>query len=217
MSTKLRFLSVSIVMVCVCAVAQDAPAGAFAGLVSVDATLKNRVGSKDAKVGQLVSATMEKPATIGGTTLPRGTVLLGHVVDVTKHSKESPDGSISILFEQAKVKKEDPLKIRASIFKILLSENNMLAQRTDGAAGGIRGGAGADTNTALLRQNLDKDGKVSGMQSAAGAPVQVVSGIPGVALSAVADDHNSGIMVAKNQDVELPASMDIVIGVALKQ
>ncbi|HXC97271.1 MAG TPA: hypothetical protein VNU92_16335 [Edaphobacter sp.] len=216
MSIKLRLLSVSIVLVCVCAVAQDAPSGAFAGLVSVDATLKNRVGSKDAKVGQPITATTEKPVTIGGTTLPRGTVLMGHVVDVTKHSKETPDGSISILFDQAKLKKGDALNIRASIFKILLSESNMLAQRTD-AAGGIRGGAGSDMNTALLRQNLDKDGKVSGMQSAAGAPVQVVSGIPGVALSAVADDHNSGIMMSKNQDVELPASIDIVIGVALKQ
>jgi hypothetical protein len=33
----------------------------------------------------------------------------------------------------------------------------------------------------------------------------------------VADDKNSGIMTAKNQDVELPASMDMVIGVSLKQ
>jgi hypothetical protein len=41
--------------------------------------------------------------------------------------------------------------------------------------------------------------------------------MPGIALSAVAGDSSSGIMTAKNQDVELPASMDMVIGVSLKQ
>ena len=216
MTIRLRLLSVSIMLFCVCANAQEATAGAFAGLVSVDASLKGRIGSKDAKVGQPVLAALEKPATIGGTAFPRGTTLIGHVVGVVKHSKETPDGSISILFDQAKPKKGDPINIRASIFKILLSENNLLAQRTD-AASGIRGGAGTDMNTALLRQNLDRDGKVSGLQSADGAPVQVVSGIPGVALSAVADEHNSGIMTSKNQDVEVPASIDMVIGVSLKQ
>jgi hypothetical protein len=55
------------------------------------------------------------------------------------------------------------------------------------------------------------------MQSGADAPVQVMSTIPGVALSAVASDDKSGIMTAKNQDVDLPASMDMVIGVSLKQ
>ena len=213
---KLRLLSSLIVLLCVGAKAQDAPTGAFAGLVSVDASLKATVYSKDAKVGQAVLATMEKPATIGGTALPRGTVLVGHVVEVMKHSKETPDGAISILFDQAKPKKGDPINIRASIFKIMPSENMMLARRTD-VTSGMVGAAGTDTNTALLRQNTDKDPKVSGLQSAPGAPVQVVSAMPGIALSAVAGDSSSGIMTAKNQDVELPASMDMVIGVSLKQ
>ena len=217
MTAKLRLLSYSIVLFCVCATAQDAPTGAFAGLVSVNTSLKARVSSKDAKVGQAVMTTLEDPATIGGTLLPRGSVLIGHVVDVTKHSKSTPDGSISIVFDQAKPKKGEPFNIRASIFKILPSENMMLAQRTD-VSSGMRGATGTDTNTALLRPNIDKnEHTVSGTQSAAGAPVQVVSGIQGVALAAVADDKNSGIMTAKNQDVELPASMDMVIGVSLKQ
>lgn len=217
MTAELRLLSLSILLFCISATAQDAPTGAFAGLVSVDASLKARVSSNDAKVGQAVMATLERPATIGGTLLPRGTVLAGRVVEVTKHSKDTPDGSISILFDQAKPKKGDPINIRASIFKILPSENMLLAQRTD-VSGGLRGGAAGDANTALLRQNTDKnDHTVSGLQSAAGAPVQVVSGIQGVALAAVADDKNSGIMTSKNHDVELPASMDMVIGVSLKQ
>jgi len=97
------------------------------------------------------------------------------------------------------------------------SENMLLAQRSD-VTSGMRGAAGTDTNTALLRQNIDKDSHtITGTQSAAGAPVQVVSFMPGVALSAVAGGSNSGIMTAKNQDVELPVSMDMVIGVSLKR
>ncbi len=56
---------------------------------------------------------------------------------------------------------------------------------------------------------------VQGMQSDANAPVQVVSAVPGVALSAVVSDQKSGIMTAKNSDVELGASMEMVIGVSL--
>jgi hypothetical protein len=216
MTSRLSFFSFLILLFCVCANGQEAPTGAFAGLTSVNTSLKATVSSKDAKVGQAVIATLESPATIGGTVLPRGSVLLGHVVDVTRHSKETPDGSISIVFDQAKPKKGDPIAILASIFKILPSETMILAARTDVSAG-MRGAGGNDANTALLRQNTDKsDHTVMGTQSAAGAPVQVISGIPGVALSAVAGGSNSGVMTAKNHDVELPASMDMVIGVSLK-
>lgn len=215
MTTKLRLFSFLTLLFCVYVKAQDAPAGAFAGMVSVNTSLKAEVSSKDAKTGQTVTVTLDSPATIGGTLLPKGTALIGHVVDVTKHSKDVPNGSISILFEKAKLKKGDPINIRASIFKILPSENMRLAQRAD-VSGGIRGGGG-DYNTALLRENTDKaDHTISVTQSAAGAPVQVVSGIQGVALSAVADESRSGIMTSKNQDVDLPISMTMVIGVSLK-
>jgi len=60
-------------------------------LVSLNTSPKARVCSKDTKVGQAVTAVLEGPATIGGTVFPKGTALVGRVVDVTKHSKETPD------------------------------------------------------------------------------------------------------------------------------
>jgi hypothetical protein len=219
MTSKLRPFSFLILLFCIYARAQDAasPTGAFAGLVSVNVSLKARIYSKDVKLGQAVIATVEDPATVGGTVLARGTILVGRVVSVTRHGKESPDGSISILFEQAKPKKGEPININASIFKILPSENMLLAQRSD-VSGGLRGTGASDANTPLLRQNTDKaDHTMHGTESAAGAPVQVLSGIEGVALSAVASGSSSGIMTSKNHDVELPASMDMVVGVSLKQ
>jgi hypothetical protein len=218
MTSKLRSASFLILLFCVYATAQDtAPTGAFAGLVSVNTTLKSRIYSKDVKIDQPVIATVEDPATVGGTVLARGTILVGRVVSVTRHSKESPDGSISILFEQLKPKKGDPININASIFKILPSENMMLAQRND-VTGGMRGTAASDNNAPMLHQSSDKaDHTLRGTQSTANAPVQVFSGIEGVALSAVASGSSSGIMTSKNRDVELPASMDMVVGISLKQ
>jgi len=217
MIRKLRLFSFLTVMFCMWANAQEAPSGAFAGLVSVNVSLKGKVSSRDAKAGQIVTTTLETPATVGGTVLPRGTMLTGHVVDVIKHNKETPDGLISILFDQAKPKKGDPINIHASIFKIMLSEANLHAQITD-TASGMRGAAGTDMNTAAMRSNIDQNNHTGkGMQSGADAPVQVMSTIPGVALSAVASDDKSGIMTSKNQDVDLPASMDMVSGVSLIQ
>jgi len=216
--TSLRLLSFSMMLFCVGAQAQDAAAsGAFAGLISVTTALKATVSSKDAKVGQAVTVTLESPATVSGTVLPRGTVLEGHVVNVTRHSKETPDGSLSIIFDQAKPKKSEPVNIVASIFKIMPSENMRLSQHTDLAAG-MRGEPGTDLNTARLSQSIDKDSHTStATQSAPGAPVQVVSFMPDIALSAVAGGSSSGIMTAKNKDVELPLNMNMVIGVSLKR
>lgn len=217
MTLKLRLLSLVMMMCCTWAMAQDAATGAFAGLVSVNVSLKGRVSSRDAKAGQIVTTTVESPATVGGTVLPRGTMLIGHVVDVIKHSKDTPDGLVSILFDQAKPKKGEPINIHASIFKIMLSEANLHAQNTD-TASGMAGEVSTARNAATTRSNIDQNNHAGkGMQSGADAPVQVMSTIPGVALSAVASDDKSGIMTAKNQDVDLPASMDLVIGVSLKQ
>ena len=218
MTTKLKLSLFLPLILCVALQAQDAaPAGAFAGRVSVNASLKTYLNSKNAKPGQSVVATLETPAIIGALNLPKGSTLTGHVVAVTKHTKETPNGSLTIVFEQAKPKKGgDPVNIRASVFKIMVSESMVLAQKQD-TSGGMRGGAADSGSTALLRQNVDKEGRsVNGLQSDPNAPVQVISGVPGVALTATATDDSSGIMTAKNQDVELAVSLDMVIGVMIK-
>jgi hypothetical protein len=175
------------------------------------------LSSKDAKVDQEISAITEKPLTLDTTTFPKGTVLLGHVVAVTKHTKDTPDGSITIVFDHAQPKKGgDPVAIRSSIYKISLSENQILGQRQD-VDQGMRGSQAEAYGTAALRQSTDQEGRsVEGRQSKAGAPVQVVSAVPGVALSAVASDAKSGIMTAQGHDVELGGGLELVIGVALK-
>jgi len=192
-------------------------ANAFAGRTNVTVSLKDTLTSKNAKEGQPIVATLEQPATIGTLVLPRGSQLLGHVVEVTKHSKDTPNGSVTIVFDQAKPKKADPTPIIASVYKIMLSIDAINAQKVD-VTGGMRGSAADQANTPGIREAADANSRtINGSQSAAGAPVQVISAVPGVALSAVASDTKSGIMTAKNDDVNLVAGLNMVIGVGLKQ
>ena len=189
---------------------------AFGGQVAVETTLKQGLNSKTAKTGQEVSASLEQPATIGNTAIPRGSLLLGHVVDVSRHSNDTPNGSITLVFDHIKPKNGDPLEIRASIYRIAPSEAQVRAGQPD-TGGGMRGTA-ADTGiTPALREGSDQASRTGqGAVSASSAPVRIVSLIPGVALSAVASEGRSGILAAKNNDVQVPPGTDLVVGVAMK-
>lgn len=205
------------VVTALCVGNAHAQSGAFAGQVPVSASLKQAVSSKNAKAGQDFTAALQKPVTVGGTAFPKGSLLLGHVVEVTRHSKTTPNGSLTIVFDHLKPKSGDPVEIKSSVYLIALSENQRLAQRRD-ADMGMRGTAGEQNATSAVREGTDQENRLGpGMESAAGAPVHVVSAVPGVALAAVASDEKSAIMTAQNGDVELGVSMDMVVGVSLKQ
>lgn len=210
-------VSILALVVVFCVSGAHAQSGAFAGQVAVNVSLKQPLSSRNAKVGQDVTAALEKPVSIDGAALPKGSILQGHVVDVTKHTKATPNGSLTIVFDHAKPKNGEPVAIRASVYRIALSEDQVLARQRD-VDMGMRGTATERNTTSAIRENTDRDNHmVQGMQSVAGAPVQVVSAVPGVALSAVSGEERSGIMTAKNADVELGAGLEMVIGVALKQ
>lgn len=216
MKVKLTVSALIPILFCGISLAQDAPGGAFAGQVPVDASLKKELNSKVVKVDQEFTASTEKAVVINNTTLPKGTLLLGHVVAVTRHTKETPNGSITIVFDHAQVKKADPIAIRASVYKISLSEGQILGQKSDVDVG-LRGSAAETNATAAIRGTTDQEGRtVEARQAAAGAPVHVISMVPGVALSAVASDTKSAILSADKHDVELGAGMEMVIGVAVK-
>jgi len=216
MKVKLTIFALIPLLFCAISPAQDTPTGAFANQVPVNASLKKELNSKAVKVGEEFTAAIEKPVTINNTTLPKGTLLLGHVVDVTRHTKETPNGSITIVFDHAQVKKASPIPISASVYKISFSEGQLLGQHSD-VDMGMRGSADATNATSSVRAFTDQEGRtVEGSQAAAGAPVHVVSMIPGVALAAVASDTKSAILTVQKHDVELGAGTEMVVGVFVK-
>ncbi|HEY4354871.1 MAG TPA: hypothetical protein VGN16_03915 [Acidobacteriaceae bacterium] len=213
MLLKFGVIAASLAFSCGASLAQ----GSFAEQTSVSVSVKEALNSKSMKAGDQIVANLEKPATVNGVEYPGGSQLLGHIVDVTRHDKDTPNGSIILVWEQIKPKKGgDPVSIRASIYKILPSDNMLLAQRRD-VDMGMRGTGGEAAATSAVRETTDRqDRTASGSQSASSAPVQVVSAIPGVALSAVASDTKSGILTSQNKDVDISAGVDMVVGVTVK-
>ena len=187
----------------------------FAGQTPVKVEMKKSFSSRDAKVGAEISAQTDQDLMLGATKIPKGSLLLGHIVDVTKHTKDTPNGSVTIVFEQVKPKKGDPMPITASVYKLLPADDS--GQRADTATGMRGTAAGEAYNAASARETEDANNKVvNGMVSASSAPIQVVSYIPGVGLSAVAGGVKSGIFTARNDEVSIFSGMYLVVGVAPK-
>lgn len=199
-----------------CGLAAQEPSGAFEGQIAVNCTLKKALSSRDAKVGQEIAAVTEKPVTINGVAIPRGSLLTGHVVDANPFKKGVNGGSLTIVFDKLEPKKGTAFPVEASVYQIAQSENQILSQRTDQDLG-MRGSAAEAQTTAAVRGGGDNmDNHVSGTESASGAAVHVVSAIPGVALSAVAGGQKSAYMMAPKDDVNLAGSTEMVIGVRAK-
>ncbi len=214
MRTKLTVAVVAFLMCGTC-FAQEA-GGSFAGQVPVNCTLKKGLSSRNAKVGEEITAVTEKPATINGVAVPRGSLLTGHVVDATPYKKDGQSASLTVLFDKLEPKKGTAFPVDASVYRIGMSDNQLQGQRHD-VDMGMRGSAAEANTTAAVRGGTDQmDNSVQGMSSASGAPVHVESAVPGVALSAVAGGERSAVMSASKQDVELAGGAELVIGVKAK-
>jgi len=210
---RLKLGMAAVMMATVCTLAAQEPAGAFEGQIPVNCTLKKALSSRDAKVGQDIAAVTEKPTKINGVEIPRGSLLTGHVVDATPFKKGENGGSLTIVFDKMEPKKGTAFPVEASVYRIALSENQILGQRQDQDLG-MRGSAAEQQTTSAVRGGTDSmDNHVTGMESGSGAAVHVVSAIPGVALSAIAGGQKSAYMMAPKSDVDLAGSTEMVIGV----
>jgi hypothetical protein len=203
-------------VVACCALAAQQPGGAFEGQIPVNCTLKKALNTRDAKVGQEIAAVTEKPATINGVAIPRGSMLTGHVVDATPFKKGENAASLTIVFDKLEPKKGTAFPVEASVYRIALSENQAMAQRSDQNMA-MRGSAAEMNATSAARGGADNmNNRVQGTASEAGAAVQVVSAIPGVSLSAVAGGERSAIMQAPKDDINLLGGTQMVIGLKAK-
>ena len=213
---KLKLGLAVAVTAAVCTLAAQEPSGAFEGQVAVNCSLKKPLSSRNAKVGEEIAAVTEKPTTINGVAIPRGSMLTGHVVDAAPFKKGENGGSLTIVFDKMQPKKGTAFPVEASVYRIAESEDQILGQKSDVDLG-MRGSAAEQQTTAAVRGGSDNmENHVSGMESGSGAAVHVESAIPGVALSAVAGGEKSAIMLAPKDDVNLAGSTEMVIGVKAK-
>jgi hypothetical protein len=109
----------------------------------VSAALTQKLTSKNAKVGDSVSAkTLSEARLSNGTKLPKGTKLVGHVTEVQAKGGEHHDGHIAFLFDRAVLRDGQEIPIRAGLQSI----SAPAAATTSDADALYAGGGGGSMN-----------------------------------------------------------------------
>jgi hypothetical protein len=85
---------------------------------NVSAELAHKIDSKNAKVGDEVVAKTTATAQLQGTTLPKGTRLMGKVTEVQAKSHDQHDGRLAFTFDRAVLREGQEIPIHATLRSI---------------------------------------------------------------------------------------------------
>jgi hypothetical protein len=97
--------------------AEDTPRNSAASsdqLVSANAELQTNVDAKTAKQGDAVTAKLSGTVHLNGTTLPRNTVLVGHI-DSVQPSQNSGVSKVVVTFDQAKLGNGQNVPVKSTL------------------------------------------------------------------------------------------------------
>ncbi len=145
-ATVRLFLAVGLALSAVAASPARAqqPARRIIPLVRARAVLETTLDAKKAKQGEVVRARLQTEVPIpNGPTLPRNTILLGHV-DQVQASQHHSNSSLVVTFDQAKLKKGEPLTVKVTVFSIA-EPASPGAANTSASGNGSLGDASSDT------------------------------------------------------------------------
>jgi hypothetical protein len=92
----------------------DAPEIANAELRPVEGELEQKIDSRTAEAGDaVILRTTEQATTADGAEIPKGSKMVGRIVDVTSAEKDSDNAKITIQFEKAELKDGKTLAIKS--------------------------------------------------------------------------------------------------------
>jgi ribonuclease E len=158
--------------------ADDASASLASGS-SVNAVLTKPVDSGRSKPGDPVSArTTQNARTEGGTSIPKGSTLIGHVSDAHAAAESQTGSSMGIVFDKAVTRDGHEIPLRnVGIQAVAAAEASAASNAGDaGAMAGAAGGAGTSRGGGLLGRTTGTVGGTvgSGLGAAGG-----VGSLPG--------------------------------------
>jgi hypothetical protein len=82
----------------------------------VPGELENKLDTKDAKAGDsIVVKTTETATTANGVEIPRGSRIMGHIIDVASKGQQGDNARVTIQFDKAQLKNGQSLPIRSVI------------------------------------------------------------------------------------------------------
>ena len=190
---------------------------------SVNAELTKGLDAKHARVGDTVEAKTTNEAKLAdGTALPKGTKLMGNVVDATPKSKEEKNSRIVISMNRAVLKDGREVRIRSAVTSMTAPAPTSDASAPTSApsapvAGGSAAGSGstaAAPGTPVVATSTGSD-----TQSTQGAMLKnaedrvAVGNKPKVMLRAPTTPDSAGILEAEGENVALESGTKLTLNV----
>ena len=190
---------------------------------SVTAELTKSLDSKHARVGDEVNTKITNEAKLpDGTTLPRGTKLVGNVVDVTAKSKQEKNARIVISLNRAVLKDGKQVPIRSSVTSVTAPVQNdpSMAMSSGGApsggatsAGGNTGGATASSTPSISTPVTSETQSTPGAMLKGAADRVAVGNKPNVMLSAPNTPDSAGILEAQGDNIALESGTKLTVNI----
>jgi len=189
---------------------------------SVNAELTKNLDAKHAHVGDPFEAKTTSEAKLAdGTTLPRGTKLVGNVIEVKAKTKEEKDSRIVIGLNHAVLKDGKQVAIQSAVTSITAPASPAAAAVVTAPSGppasaGAGGGSAPSTapSTPSMASQIASDTQSSQGAVLKGAGDQVpVGNKPRIMLSAPTTPDSSGILQANGENVLLESGTKLTLNV----
>lgn len=183
----------------------NAPEVGNADLRPVKAELASTLDTKKVKNGdQVVLKTTEKASTASGVVIPKGSKIVGRVVDVKAHDASNQNSKVTLQFDQAELKGGQTLPIKSVIQSVEPAEGYSGSEAALPAGGGAPSapsGGAASGGAPMSGGSSGSSGSMSGSTQARQAPMQ--QGNSSVASPGVASGPTPGTVVAQQGNIEI--------------
>ncbi|HUI85423.1 MAG TPA: hypothetical protein VL240_14450 [Candidatus Binatia bacterium] len=189
--------------------------------------LTRSLDSRKLKQGDPVQAKTTAELRTGGTLIPRGAQVLGHVTQASARAKGDPNSTLGIAFDSIALKKGSNVPLKAAIQAVAApSANTESAMQTEGGPsggplsgppGGINAGAGQGPLGRSAPAGNPPGSSTAGMPGGATQPVGQNSsltaqstGVVGISNLQLTPDS---LLISSSKDVKLAAGTQILLRV----
>jgi hypothetical protein len=191
---------------------------------SLSAELTKSLDTKKAKTGDQVTAQTTSDAKLpSGAVLPKGTKLLGSVIEVSAKSKEQKSSHLVISLNRAVIKDGEEMPIHAAITSI---SARALPQSPDmplASSGGMTPGTSPTTGSAASGAPMPTSQSIpeTEAQVQRGGVLRTardkvpVGNMPNVMLSAPTTADSAAVLDAENQNISLQSGTTLTVNVSL--
>ena len=221
----------------------NSPEPANLQLRPVNCVLVTKIDTKNAKAGEPVAVkTTEAATTASGVVLPKGSKILGHIVDVQAFNKENANAKVTLQFDQAELKDGKTLPIKSVLASVAPSAGMIAAGQSDPFGVGSPGATGASpaggasmgasrgmapslptqtqgSTVAMMNDDTAHNAPQAGaVVSKQGNVVLKTTAMPGVLIATTANgqpfSNAAGALLGVRQNVHLAGGTQMVLEIA---